>query len=362
MPTSSSAGGTANLFESIPDPVFKAYCEQFDTNHDGILTQEEAAAANEIIVPDMGIASLEGLDYFSGITRLVCNNNQLTTLCTAYNPLLVELVCNDNQLTELLLTKGISGGDELTTLSCQNNQLSKLSVAGCKKLTTVNCQNNLLTDLNTHWAYALSRVNCSNNKLTGLSFYQVDEIAILNCSNNELTSLSVAGKKLLTSLMCSDNPMTSLDISGCTSLVGVMAYANRLTELGCVRHGQSRDLQPLLRQPDLRRHDRTDPYAHPARRAESALECHHERLLDEHRRRPGRLTPQALRRSRPGMRGGFVFHAEKRLSSRAAARRCHFTRQAAGWSTEWGNFPHLCTGFPHSVLRTKSITRCKQAG
>ncbi|MFR2525932.1 leucine-rich repeat domain-containing protein [uncultured Alistipes sp.] len=225
------AGGTANLFESIPDPVFKAYCEQFDTNHDGILTQEEAAAANEIIVPDMGIASLEGLDYFSGITRLVCNNNQLTTLCTAYNPLLVELVCNDNQLTELLLTKGISGGDELTTLSCQNNQLSKLSVAGCKKLTTVNCQNNLLTDLNTHWAYALSRVNCSNNKLTGLSFYQVDEIAILNCSNNELTSLSVAGKKLLTSLMCSDNPMTSLDISGCTSLVGVMAYANRLTEL-----------------------------------------------------------------------------------------------------------------------------------
>ena len=225
------AGGTANLFESIPDPVFKAYCEQFDTNHDGILTQEEAAAANEIIVPDMGIASLEGLDYFSGITRLVCNNNQLTTLCTAYNPLLVELVCNDNQLTELILQKGLSGGDELTTLSCQNNQLSKLSVAGCKKLTTVNCQNNLITEFNMHWAYALSRINCSNNKLTGLSFYQVDEIAILNCSNNELTSLSVAGKKLLTSLMCSDNPMTSLDISGCTSLIGVMAYANRLTEL-----------------------------------------------------------------------------------------------------------------------------------
>ena len=224
------AGESADIFLLMDDPVFKAYCEQFDTDRDGKLSQEEASAVTEIDVAGMGITSLVGVNYFAGLKRLVCNNNELTSL-HAYNPEMTELVCNDNQLTELVVNKGIESGQSLVTLSCQNNQLPELSVAGLGSLKTLNCQNNRITRLNTNWAKSLSSINCSNNKLTDLNFYQIDGLVSLTCPNNELTELNLSGKTQLMSLMCNNNPMTSLDISGCTALMGVMAYENRLSAL-----------------------------------------------------------------------------------------------------------------------------------
>ncbi len=225
------AGGSADVFVSLTDPVFKAYCERFDTDRDGKLSLEEAAAVTDLTVPDMGIASLAGLEYFPGIKKLVCNNNKLVSLNVAYNPALVDLVCNDNQLTELILTKGLSGGDVLASVYCQNNQLTKLSVGGCRQLQTLNCQNNQLTEINLWHASALGKINCANNKLTGLDFYYTNALVSLMCQNNELKTLDLSNKRALMSVMCNNNPMTSLTISGCTSLVGLMAYENRLTEL-----------------------------------------------------------------------------------------------------------------------------------
>lgn len=224
------AGGEADIFLLMTDPKFKAYCEQFDTDQDGRLTEEEASAVTEIVVPDMGLTSLEGIRYFTSLTKLVCNNNELTALDVP-NPELVELVCNDNLLAELKVNDGITAGKSLATLSCQNNQLTELSVVFCHALKTLNCQNNRLTDLRVDRASSLSSINCANNKLTGLDFYQSNAITQLNCPNNELTSLGLSNKKALMSVMCNNNPMTSLDISGCTSLVGVMAFECRLSEL-----------------------------------------------------------------------------------------------------------------------------------
>lgn len=53
-----------NLFDYIPDPSFNAYCQQFDTNNDAILTHEEALAVTRIKLSDEGIdnvTSLEGI-------------------------------------------------------------------------------------------------------------------------------------------------------------------------------------------------------------------------------------------------------------------------------------------------------------
>lgn len=224
------AGGEADIFQLMTDPKFKAYCEQFDTDKDGRLTEEEASAVTEIVVPNLGLTSLDGIMYFASLTKLVCNDNELTKL-NVPNPELVELVCNDNKLTELNVNDGIADGKKLVTLSCQNNRLTELSVVFCHALKTLNCQNNQLTDLRVNRASSLSSINCSNNKLTGLDFYQSNAVVSLNCSNNELTSLGLSNKKALMSVMCNNNPMTSLDISGCTSLVGVMAFECRLSAL-----------------------------------------------------------------------------------------------------------------------------------
>lgn len=223
-------GGSADLFEHMTDPIFKAYCARYDTNQDGILSMEEGAAITELVVPDMELTSLAGAEYFLGLKRLICNNNKLTKL-NAYYPELVELVCNDNQLTELIVWKGSGEGQQLQTIECRNNKLTKLTVAGCSALETLNCQNNELTELSVTSAKSLSRLNCSNNKLKQITLGNQDKLQMLTCSNNELVKLNLKGRAMLQSLMCNNNPMTSLDISGCTSLTGIMAYACRLTEL-----------------------------------------------------------------------------------------------------------------------------------
>lgn len=223
-------GGSADLFEHMTDPIFKAYCARYDTNQDGILSMEEGAAITELVVPDMELTSLAGAEYFLGLKRLICNNNKLTKL-NAYYPELVELVCNDNQLTELIVWKGSGEGQQLQTIDCRNNQLTTLTVAGCSALETLNCQNNQLTELSVTSAMLLSRLNCSNNKLRQITLGNQNKLLMLTCSNNELIKLNLKGRAMLQSLMCNNNPMTSLDISGCTSLTGIMAYACRLTEL-----------------------------------------------------------------------------------------------------------------------------------
>lgn len=224
------AGESADIFGSITDPIFKSFCEQYDTDHDGKLTQEEASVVTEMVVSNLGIASLEGVEYFAGLTRLVCDHNKLTKL-SALNPELVELICSDNLLTELTVWKTIRDGQKITSIDCQNNKLTYLSVSGCPELVTLNCQNNELTGLNLNYTVSLQKLNCSNNKLTSLDFYRIHNLLMLTCPNNQLTTLYLSGKSTLQSLICNDNPMTKLDISGCTSLVGVMAFGNRLSEL-----------------------------------------------------------------------------------------------------------------------------------
>lgn len=223
-------GGSADLFEHMDDPIFKAYCARYDTDNNGILSMEEGAAITELVVPDMELTSLAGAEYFLGLKRLICNNNKLTKL-NAYYPELVELVCNDNQLTELIVWKGSGEGQQLQTIDCRNNKLTKLTVAGCSSLETLNCQNNELTELSVTSAMSLSRLNCSNNKLKQITLGNQNKLLMLTCSNNELVKLDLKGRAMLQSVMCNNNPMTSLNLSGCTSLGGVMAYACRLTEL-----------------------------------------------------------------------------------------------------------------------------------
>lgn len=225
------AGGGADIFATMTDPTFKTYCEKFDTDHDGRLSQEEASAVTEINVSNKGITSLVGIQYFQGIKKLTCDKNKLTSLSVASNPVLTELVCNNNQLTELLVWSA-NGGKELITLNCQDNQLDRLSVAGCHKLQKLICRNNKLTYLNLNNTGVMTQLDCANNLLTSLGLSDSPALMLLTCSNNQLTKIDyLANKKALTSLMCNNNPMTSLDISGCTSLVGIMAYENRLTEL-----------------------------------------------------------------------------------------------------------------------------------
>lgn len=165
-----SVGGVAINEENFPDSTFRGFVKAFDKNKDGSLSEEEINAVTEIQVMSSHISSLKGIEYFTSLTFLTCDWNQLMSL-------------------------DVSGNEKLTSLQCGGNQLTNLK-------------------LNAN----LEFLNCSDNQLTNLDVSQNTDLEHLYCSFNQLTSLDVSQNKELVELNCGQNRLVSLDVRNCLKL------------------------------------------------------------------------------------------------------------------------------------------------
>lgn len=117
------------------DSNFEAYCLQnFDTNHDGVVSRTEAEAVTTINVCTDNIHSLGGVEFFANLENLTCKGSgivtrsgpffsgQLENLDVSDNTDLTQLDCSYNQLTEL----DVSNNPDLTDLDCSNNPMTTL--------------------------------------------------------------------------------------------------------------------------------------------------------------------------------------------------------------------------------------------
>lgn len=238
---------------NFPDAIFREYVsDNFDTDGNELLSEEEIAAATEIKVPEMGIASLAGVEYFTNLRQLQCQYNEITKLDLSSNTLLYSLYCGRNKLTELnvsntrlsyletsnnqLTELDLSGLEYLDTLYCTNNNLTTLDVSGNAKLQRLGCDENQLKTLDVSKNAALENLYCANNDLTSLDVSANTELTQLGCWGNGLTTLDVSKNTKLEGLQCGENKLTSLDVSGLTALEMVRCESNQLTSLkvtGC---------------------------------------------------------------------------------------------------------------------------------
>ncbi len=121
---------------NFPDETFRTYvAENFDTDGNGVLSAEEIAVVKSIYVSSKGITTLGGIEYFTNLTTLYCNNNSITSLDLSGFTSLQSLICNNNSLTSL----DLSDCTALTTLYCGSNRLTHLDVTANTALTTLNC-------------------------------------------------------------------------------------------------------------------------------------------------------------------------------------------------------------------------------
>jgi hypothetical protein len=67
---------------------------------------------------------MTGIQDFSSLAYLWCNNNQLISLDVSQNSALEQFVCYENQITELILNQNSA----LNYLECWNNQLICLNL------------------------------------------------------------------------------------------------------------------------------------------------------------------------------------------------------------------------------------------
>ena len=146
---------------TFPDENFRNWVLAQDYGQDGVLTEDEIAGVTEIDVSEKNIASLKGVEYFTALWSLYCQNNQLTSLDLSQNTALVSLSCQNNLLTSLDLSKNT----ELGVLICSVNQLTSLDLSQNTAIAYLDCNNDQLTSLDISQNTALYRLECYVNQI-----------------------------------------------------------------------------------------------------------------------------------------------------------------------------------------------------
>ncbi|HMC02211.1 MAG TPA: T9SS type A sorting domain-containing protein [Flavobacteriaceae bacterium] len=163
--------------------------------------------------------------------RLVCDNNQITSLDASQNSGLTTFWCFENQILSLLVptTNG------LTTLWCNNNNLTSLDVSTLTGLVNLDCGHNpMLTSLTLPstpplvnlWVYDVGFSN--TNFLAGNTSLELLDIGL---NGYDDADVDVSPFTSLTELYCNGNNLTTLNLAGNSQLLYLGIYDNALTQL-----------------------------------------------------------------------------------------------------------------------------------
>jgi Leucine-rich repeat (LRR) protein len=221
-----------NIETHIPDLAFKTYClENFDTDHDGWLSQAERDSVKTIDLRNAdesrSIYDITGLELFTGLKYLDCSDASLYQLNISKNTALVYLDCSDNLLSKL----DVSNNTNLDTLYCGHNRLKELDITHNTKLVDLDCSENQISVLSLKNNKLLTDLDCSGNKLENLDLKPCTNIEYLVCSWNLLKELDVSFLNNLYFLRCYRNELNGLDVSQNTKLKKLDCSHNNINML-----------------------------------------------------------------------------------------------------------------------------------
>ena len=281
------AGGAEPIVideNNFPDPKFREVIatREYDRDGNGSLDASEIAQVINIHCEGKGITSLKGVEFFTALQGLWCQDNAIASMNLSNNKDLHGVWCSGNLFTDL----DFSANPELEWVYCFDCKLKSLNVSNNPKMAFIECNSNPLDSLNvtncpllehlTCGACGLSELNLSNNprlahldafrnnltsldvtgcpkmkrldiwdnhhlgsidisKCTGLQYY--------NCANNGVTSLNVSNNRELTKLICSYNSISSLNLSNNPKLFYLDCACNQIGSLDVSRNTELHFLQ-----------------------------------------------------------------------------------------------------------------------
>lgn len=217
----------------FPDEGFRTYLiTNFDTDKDGLLSEEELAAVTQVDLSGVSsVSSLQGLELLPALESLNCAGKQLSELDLSQNQALRSLDCSDNQLTAL----DLRGNTALTVLRCGGNPLIALDVSTLPQLQTLDCRGLGLSALDLSRNTALASLDCSGNALSSLSVSTLSGLTELYCGSNNLTNLDVSALSGLTALDCSFNPLSAVNLPEGAHLTSYIINGTGITSLDISR-------------------------------------------------------------------------------------------------------------------------------
>ncbi len=270
----------------VPDDNFEQELinQGYDTVLDDYVLTANINTLTILNVAGESIADLTGIEDFSSLEQLFCDNNQLATINLSPLADLMYLDCDGNQLTTLDISlnlklggltcafnqiQSISLNDSLEILHCHNNQLDTLNFNNHEKIEIIGCENNNLTSLIVDSCINLDRLYCSGNQLSTLDVSTAiqlknlycnenqlsnlilnDSLEFLYCNDNQLLNIGLSGKIALEALYCLDNLLLTLDASSNPNLQHFYCSNNNLTSLD-LRNGGNNFILKAKNNPDL---------------------------------------------------------------------------------------------------------------
>lgn len=232
---------------NIPDVNFKAYLvgdPAINTNSDSEIQVTEAQSFTGVInCVSMGIADMTGLEAFTGITTLYCNDNAITSIDLSANTALTYLYCTYNSLTSLDISNNMS----LAYIDCRENEITSLNLGTITSIIQLNCRGNFISSLDLSNNSMLTELDCESNNLTTLDLTSNTNLSSLNCSFNSITTLNLSQNIYLNDLNCRNNQLNSLDLSANTNLMDLICRSNVLTSLN-VANGNNTNMTSFVAQ------------------------------------------------------------------------------------------------------------------
>ena len=203
-------------FVDIPDANFKNYLLNniaINTNGDTEIQCDEAAVySGAILVSNLGIQDLTGIERFFDITELNCSDNLLTSI-------------------------NVTANTDLSILNVSNNQLASLNSAQNTQLIDLFCFGNVITSLDVSSNINIEELDVSTNQLSNLDLSALSNLDKLVCGFNQITNLDVSANSVLTQVSCENNNLFELNVANGnnTNFLSSVFNATSNANLDCIK-------------------------------------------------------------------------------------------------------------------------------
>ena len=260
---------------NFPDLYFRNHLLNQTFGKDSVISDTEIKNITSLKINFKGINNLQGISYFTALTSLKCNNNNLTALDLSKNTMLQTVSCYNNDINgrnmeEFLYGLPVTEDGKIELFCFGESEKNSWSVAQMIALkekgwspfylyansdtsTAFDTEGILINTTNfpdenfcnellkaygkdsvlSHTEIAsINELNVSNKRIKSLK--GIEYLTVLNsldCSYNSLMEIDVSQNTALATLKCNNNQLTGLDVSQNTALTSLDCNSNALTGL-----------------------------------------------------------------------------------------------------------------------------------
>ncbi|OCA68268.1 hypothetical protein BBH99_15120 [Chryseobacterium contaminans] len=165
----------------------KTVIENFDVNKDGMISQSEAEAVNNLFLVQKGIISTDDLHFFKNVKMVMLDDNAISSIV-------------------------LKNMEKLNLFSCTGCKVVSFKAENLKNLSSLYLDNNFLETISLKGTPKIDQLTLSLNQLKTIELSQLKNLRRLNVEHNKIQHLDISGNLALQTLNVGGNKMKDTDI------------------------------------------------------------------------------------------------------------------------------------------------------